>query len=609
VLGNPYSQSHNHQDQTEASISIRTVWAINRWKMSGAASLLDDQEKSLSQDGTGDDSAHDPILATRTIGASTQSHAADTLCMIRPRLPLPRRSPTESRTVPSLRVLAVVLLVGMGATAAAVSGPAEPGKPDSDGDKRLSTAPSGLSVVAPVAFDARAENRRPGTARWRIGRAEGSRGDLAGYANALSVLPGQRVALSVTGEGRVRVRAFRIGWYGGVGARQIWAGAVSAKPEAGRSDTPGVRGWADTTGWPEGHYLLRLDRGEAARYLPLTVRTADNRGRIVVLTSPLTWQAENRAGLPAKASTDTAQVTTADLPQLSFNRPYGTGYGSAGFLPNDAGIIQVAERTGRRIGYATDHDVATDPGLLSNAAAVVIGGDSRYWTASLRETIRAVQDAGTNVASFGAGTGSRRIRLIDKGRAMQVSQAKPSGSLSLTGMHPSCPAAGPQRSSGAGRVAGDTDGPAADWVVRDATWWGYRGAGVRTGDVLPDLVSNGTDRADTASADSPRPMQLLSSTEVPCRSGPKNAFETVVQSGVYLVRPSGAAVFAPGTGRWACAVANACTDDTGSRVRLNPRTRRMVTRVTGNIINGFAEKSAGERLPAKNSAARSAGLQ
>jgi hypothetical protein len=493
----------------------------------------------------------------------------------------------------------------MGATAAAVGGVGESGKADVT-DNRLSAAPSGLLVTPPPAFDVRAENQKPGTPRWRISRAEGSRTKLAGYAGALSVLPGQRVPLSVDGEGPVEVRALRIGWYDGVGARQVWAGSVPAAPVTSTSGKRRTRGWADTTGWPEGHYLLRLDRGDAARYIPLTVRSAENRGRIVVLTSPLTWQAENTVGLPARSSTDTTRVSTADLPKLSFNRPYPTGYGSAGFLPNDAGIVQLAERTGRRIGYATDYDVATDPGLLSKAAAVVIGGDSRYWTAALRETIRAVQDDGTNVASFGAGTGSRRIRLINNGRAMQVSQAKPSVSVNLTGMRPSCPAVG-QGSRGAGRATGETDGEAGDWVVRDATWWGYRGTGVRTGDILPDLVSVGVDRADTSSADSPKPLQVVSSTKVQC--GSETESKTVAHSGVYLVRASGAGVFVPGAGRWACAIANTCTDQADSRVRIDPKTRRMVTRVTLNIINAFAEPSAGERFSAKNTAVDYAALR
>lgn len=38
-----------------------------------------------------------------------------------------------------------------------------------------------------------------------------------------------------------------------------------------------------TTGWPAGDYLLRLDtdRGPLRRFVPLTVRTAANRGAVV----------------------------------------------------------------------------------------------------------------------------------------------------------------------------------------------------------------------------------------------------------------------------------------------------------------------------------------
>jgi hypothetical protein len=501
--------------------------------------------------------------------------------------------------VPSLRVLSVVLLAGMGAAVAAVGGLGGTGEPEPQVRGGLITGGPGASATSGLdplnteadeppatsaaAFDVRAENQKTGTPGWRITRARATEPGLSGYASVVSVLPGQSVPLAVSADGPVRVRALRIGWYDGVGARQIWQGTLRAEPQTGDPASWPARGRADTTGWPEGHYLLRLDQGAASRYLPLTVRSADNRNRVVVLTSPLTWQAEN---------TPAAPVTTAPepLPIISFNRPYAAGYGSAGFLPNDAAIVQQAERSGRQIGFVTDYDVATDPTALTAAAAVLIGGDSQYWTASLRNAIRSAEDAGTNVAFFGAGTGSRQIRLADAGRGLQISRADPSRSLALTGLRPSC-SPDPQGKAPAGS--------GADWKVSNADWWGYRGAGLRTGDVLPGLLGDRVDRAVTSAAGSPKPLQVLASARIPCAA---KSGTVVTQSAAYLVRPSGAGVFTAGTGRWACALTGRCPNRTGPAARLDRATERAVTKITRNVIDAFAEAEAGRRFPATSTA-------
>jgi hypothetical protein len=315
------------------------------------------------------------------------------------------------------------------------------------------------------------------------------------------------------------------------------------------------------------------------------VRSVDNRDRVVVLTSPMTWAAQNTPG------------ATASGPDLSFNRPYAAGYGSAGFLPNDSGIVQLAERTGQRIGFVTDYDVASEPNLIAGAAAVVVGGDSQYWTASLRAAVRAAGDAGTNLAFFGAGTGARSVRLADDGRALQIVRAKPATSVRLTGQRPSCAI------PGAGSVA--TSKADAGWVISDADWWGYRATKVATDDVLPDLVAGRVDRASTSSAGSPAGLQVLSFAQVTCRT----SGATVAQSGSYFVRPSGAGVFTTGTVRWACAATELCVTRSGRAVTFDAATRRFVSRVTRNVIKTFAESRAGRAHPAKKTVSQYAALR
>jgi hypothetical protein len=65
------------------------------------------------------------------------------------------------------------------------------------------------------------ENRKPGTTSWRI--PTGLSGPtINGYADHIAAHRGQRVRLFVsTGASRFRVEAFRMGYYGGAGARMI----------------------------------------------------------------------------------------------------------------------------------------------------------------------------------------------------------------------------------------------------------------------------------------------------------------------------------------------------------------------------------------------------
>ena len=488
--------------------------------------------------------------------------------------------------MPSLRLLAVVLLVGLGASASAVNGIAHSGQKVSFGQ---ASAPASVASAGPKAaladpaFSVQAENQRDGTPGWQISPARGTHPGLEAYAGVVSVRPGQSVPLAVSGTGTVRVRAFRIGWYDGIGARQVWQGSLHARPEPADPAKWQDRGLADTTGWPEGHYLLRLDQGPASRYLPLTVRSAQARGKILVLTSPLSWQAENGS------TSSTA----------SFDRPYLAGYGSGGFIEDDESIVRQAERSNQPLAYATDYDLATDPALVKKAAALVVGSDSQFWTASLRTTVAQAADAGTNLAFFGAGTGARRIKLTAEGRSLEVPNAAPSDSVRLTGLQPSCPSAAGEAPGASGSSA---SGPVADWKVAGATWWGYDGTEVKTGDVLPGLIGDGADRAATSAPGSPSPLQILSFTPLTCTASGNSA-----QSAAYQVRSSGAAVFVTGTGRWACAAIDTCLD-ADKPIKTSKRTQRVVNRVTRNVINGFARARAGNRYPAIDSANQYAAL-
>lgn len=69
------------------------------------------------------------------------------------------------------------------------------------------------------------ENAKQGTNAWRI--SSGSPTDIRGYANRVSTQIGSKVRLYVdTTAPSFRVIAFRLGDYGGMGGRQVWASKI-----------------------------------------------------------------------------------------------------------------------------------------------------------------------------------------------------------------------------------------------------------------------------------------------------------------------------------------------------------------------------------------------
>jgi len=104
------------------------------------------------------------------------------------------------------------------------------------------SAASGPTPRASAGRRVVSENSLPGDRHWEI-RHLGAADAIMGYAGAASVLTGQPFPLFVsTTSSGFRVRAFRLGWYHGDGARQVW----QSGPLPGRRQTRTCSGWTRT---------------------------------------------------------------------------------------------------------------------------------------------------------------------------------------------------------------------------------------------------------------------------------------------------------------------------------------------------------------------------
>ncbi|HEX4290831.1 MAG TPA: N,N-dimethylformamidase beta subunit family domain-containing protein, partial [Trebonia sp.] len=275
------------------------------------------------------------------------------------------------------------------------------------------------------------ENSRPGTSAWAI-HHRGADDEIMGYAGRASVAQGERFPLHVsTTAEEFRVNAYRIGWYQGLGGREVWwsktiRGAAQGAARVASGTNTVSADWdpvleVPTDDWPPGAYLLKLIASSGGqRYVPVTVRSPSCAGKVVLKSCVQTWQAYNMWGghdlyKDAAGSYDNRSLV------VSLDRPYDLN-GADMFLTYERNAIKLAESLGLDLGYVTSMDIDADPHLLDGASALVSMGHDEYWTPAERANVTAARDSGVNLAFLGANAMFRRTRLqpSSRGAAREV---------------------------------------------------------------------------------------------------------------------------------------------------------------------------------------------
>ena len=480
-----------------------------------------------------------------------------------------------------------------------------PSSPQPSAPASAAAGPASWPSAAAVRF----EDSRPGSAAWNKGISFALSYPLNGFADHASVLPGASVRLFISSvDGPVTVQAFRMGWYGGVGARLVQsypsvtrvsqpAGTMSAATHT-YSDanwTPSLT--VDTTGWVPGDYLFLLTDAQGhGRWVPLTVRSSSTSGAIVLINAVTTWQAYNAYGGyslyqgPHGGYADRAYA-------VSFDRPIDYGAGAGDFYGNELPVVQLAEKLDLPVAYVTDTDIDADPHLLDGARAVISLGHDEYWSQAMRDEVTRDRDAhGMNVAFLGANAVYRHIRMsatpigperletdykdgsIDPIRHTDPAEATyqwrygpdPRPESVLTGAYYQC-----------NPVQGDM-------VVADPSNWLFHGVSVSAGMHLSGLAGHEYDQVDLA-VPTPRPIDVLFHSPVVCNG--KHGF----QDSAYYTTPSGAGGFDSGTSAWICGLTPSCSPSAAQR--------DIVTTVTSNLLRAFAAGPAGKTHPAVDNTA------
>lgn len=368
------------------------------------------------------------------------------------------------------------------------------------------------------------ENRREGTRDWQLTRvrldpAGGYRSPaIEGYCSRQSVAAGEKLAIMVSVQPACEftIEIFRMGYYGGAGARLMTTlgplrGRPQPLPDEGANRLRECR-WEPCieleipSDWPSGVYLGRLTRIPASKhehgwqsYVVFIVRDC-RPADLLFQCSDNTWQAYNRWPDNYSLYTSPKGPLVADV-DVSFDRPYGKycqiyehplSVGSGEFLLWEYPLCYWLEQHGYDVTYCSNCDLV-DPQQALRARAFISIGHDEYWDLRQYHSVKAAIEQGVSalflsgnavcfVSPFSPASDGRAYRIITRaGRYGGLTEAEKKY------MGP-FPTEGPNENLLIGARTITPFNGGGDWIVARPEHWIFAGTGVQQGDAIPGLV-------------------------------------------------------------------------------------------------------------------------
>ena len=242
--------------------------------------------------------------------------------------------------------------------------------------------------------------------------------NLQGFATDISVNRGETVSFKIkTSYAGYRLDIYRMGYYGGLGARKVATvpasqTLVSNQPACLTDATTGLvdcGNWAVTASWPapatapSGIYFAKVVRDllqpgdvETASHIFFVVRDDSGHSDLLMQTSDTTWQAYNRYG---GNSLYTGQPAGRAY-KVSYNRPFTT----RDYLPQtfvfdtEYPMVRWLEANGYNVSYFTGVDSdRLGSEILEHKIFLSVGHDE-YWSGAQRASVEAARSAGVSLA-------------------------------------------------------------------------------------------------------------------------------------------------------------------------------------------------------------------
>ncbi|MGE5709733.1 MAG: N,N-dimethylformamidase beta subunit family domain-containing protein [Nitrospira sp.] len=469
------------------------------------------------------------------------------------------------------------------------------------------------------------ENRKSGTTSWMLTKPARHH-EIEGYASLTSVNRGGTINLFVHTEAPSYVVTFyRMGWYGGAGARQV---APPQRREGRRQPPPFLDAttglvecrWEDPivlqipiqaddpTDWLSGVYLAKLTAeptGESS-YVLFVVRDDSRASHFLFQSSVTTFQAYNNWGGKSLYDYNSEQGQAV---MVSFDRPYAIGrepidavtVGAGGFLQGwEYNMVRWLEREGWDVTYATNLDVHRDPALLLSHRAFLSVGHDEYWSDRMRRHVEQARDRGVHLAFFSANTCYWQIRLMPslsmgvpdrivvayKGKAPWqdpvLFDGDPGNDRLATTRWRSAPVNQPEAALLGGMYLEGEEAVDGNLIVVNPSHWMMNGTGLKQGDALPGLLGYEVDGEDAAS---PPNRVVLTRSPVGSRMATSTLYEAA----------SGALVFNSGSMQWIWGLDDFHVDGRGEHRMhsgLQQMTRNLLRRLGQPVTPVLAQEQS-----------------
>jgi hypothetical protein len=255
------------------------------------------------------------------------------------------------------------------------------------------------------------------------------------YADRESAQPGEKLRLFVSVQVAgtpYTIRVYRLGWYGGAGARLMLTASETGDAQGYfdettltlrdcatcRTDTQtGLveANWQPSfefeipTNWVTGIYLAELTDASGFQTQVVFVVRGESHSTYLAVTPSTTVAAYNQWGgyslyLGLNGTSASRGV------KVSLDRPLA-GQARRQGLVYEIDAVRWIERQGYDVSYISDVDLHEHPEqLLAHRAYLSLGHDE-YWTKEMRDGVEVARDAGVNLAFFGANAAYWQMRF------------------------------------------------------------------------------------------------------------------------------------------------------------------------------------------------------
>ncbi len=279
---------------------------------------------------------------------------------------------------------------------------------------------------APIQSVIACENSKAGTPKnqWEVPGTGSS--NIVGFTEDISYAPGEQVVFKVkTNATAYRYDIYRMGYYGGAGARKIGTtfrpgGQVppvvlpQIQPECLTEPTTGLvdcGNWAVSAKWDiptdavSGIYFAKIFREDGtagANHIVFVVRDDTRGSDLLFQTSDSTWQAYNKFGGNSLYSGTATGTPDGRATKVSYNRPFTTRSTSAQDWVFNAEypMVRWLEANGYDVSYTTDVDTDRRGSELLEHDVFMSVGHDEYWSGQQRANVENARNNGVNLAFF-----------------------------------------------------------------------------------------------------------------------------------------------------------------------------------------------------------------